>query len=63
MAENNKDEMAQEAVENRDDPSTGGAGNKPAGPHSRKELTDPQKTPGAGSLPEDQGPEADVGSD
>ncbi len=63
MAEQNKDQVAQEAVEERDESKAGGGDAKPAGPHAREELTDKEKTPGAGSLPTDQGPEADVGSD
>ncbi|WP_454289435.1 hypothetical protein [Rhizobium arsenicireducens] len=34
-----------------------------AGPHGRKELTDPMKTPGTGSLPEPGSSKADVGPD
>lgn len=34
-----------------------------AGPHARKELTDPMKTPGTGSLPEPGAAKADVGPD
>ncbi|MBV2184472.1 MAG: hypothetical protein KUL88_08030 [Rhizobium sp.] len=34
-----------------------------AGPHARKELTDPMKTPGTGSLPEPGAVKADVGPD
>jgi len=30
----------------------------PAGPHERPELTDPEKTPGAGTLPEPDDPNA-----
>lgn len=32
-----------------------------AGPHARKELTDPMKTPGTGSLPEPGATKADAG--
>lgn len=35
----------------------------PAGPHSRPELTDNEKTPGTGSLPDDTSSEGDVGPD
>lgn len=63
MADADKDQVAQEAVENRDETKAGGGDRKPAGPHAREELTDREKTPGAGSLPNEQGPEADVGSD
>ncbi len=34
-----------------------------AGPHGRKELTDPMKTPGTGSLPEPGASKMDVGPD
>jgi len=34
-----------------------------AGPHARKELTDNEKTPGSGSLPDPEGQEGDVGPD
>ncbi|MCA1970382.1 unnamed protein product [Ciceribacter sp. T2.26MG-112.2] len=34
-----------------------------AGPHGRKELTDPMKTPGTGSLPEPGASKTDVGPD
>ena len=35
----------------------------PAGPHASPELTDNEKTPGTGSLPDGEGGEADVGSE
>ncbi|MBX9456283.1 MAG: hypothetical protein KL863_09820 [Rhizobium sp.] len=35
----------------------------PAGPHAKKSLTDTEKTPGTGSLPDPDQPEADVGPD
>lgn len=35
----------------------------PAGPHAKPELTDHEKTPGTGSLPDDAGTEGDVGPD
>ncbi|MFN7008853.1 MAG: hypothetical protein ACK4PN_02375 [Allorhizobium sp.] len=34
-----------------------------AGPHGRKALTDPMKTPGTGSLPEPGTSKTDVGPD
>lgn len=34
-----------------------------AGPHARKALTDPMKTPGTGSLPEPGSSKSDVGPD
>ena len=35
----------------------------PAGPHAKDRLTDRDKTPGTGALPDDRQPEADVGPD
>jgi hypothetical protein len=35
----------------------------PAGPHAKERLTDHEKTPGTGALPEKGQPEADVGPD
>ena len=35
----------------------------PAGPHAKEGLTDREKTPGTGALPEKGQPEADVGPD
>lgn len=35
----------------------------PAGPHAKPELTDYEKTPGTGSLPDDTAGENDVGPD
>ena len=35
----------------------------PAGPHAKERLTDREKTPGTGALPEKGQPEADVGPD
>ncbi|HEV7433902.1 MAG TPA: hypothetical protein VGO22_03365 [Pseudorhizobium sp.] len=63
MANDNKDERAQEAVESTGGKSGGGQERNPAGPHAKDKLTDPEKTPGAGSLPDDQGKEADIGPD
>ncbi|MCJ8519716.1 hypothetical protein ABID21_002557 [Pseudorhizobium tarimense] len=63
MADKNKDEMAQEAVENRDGTAQTGGAKNPAGPHAKDTLVDKQKTPGAGSLPDEKGREADVGPD
>ena len=34
-----------------------------AGPHAEGHLTDNEKTPGTGALPDSDGVEADVGSD
>ena len=62
MAEN-KDEMAQEAVESRNETPKAGGDRNPAAPHAKDKLIDPEKTPGAGSLPDDDGRDADVGPD
>jgi hypothetical protein len=35
----------------------------PAGPHAEPDLTDMEKTPGTGSLPDDTNSEGDVGPD
>ena len=35
----------------------------PAGPHAKEKLTDREKTPGTGALPEKGQQEADVGPD
>lgn len=35
----------------------------PAGPHAQERLTDHEKTPGTGALPQKGQPEADVGPD
>ena len=42
---------------------TSGEDLPPAGPHETPELTDDEKTPGTGSLPDSEGGEADVGSE
>lgn len=34
-----------------------------AGPHAKESLTDREKTPGTGALPDERQPEADVGPD
>lgn len=41
----------------------GQGGLPPAGPHARKDLQDPDKTPDTGSLPDDTDAEGDVGPD
>jgi hypothetical protein len=57
-----EDKNAQEAVENVD--TTAKPKDSPsAGPHAKKELTDMDKTPGTGSLPDDTNGDADVGSE
>jgi hypothetical protein len=57
-----EDKQAQQAVENIDTSTT--STDKPAaGPHAREDLTDRDKTPGTGALPDANGEDADVGSD
>jgi hypothetical protein len=57
-----EDKSAQEAVENVD--TSGKVQNQPAaGPHAKAMLTDKDKTPGTGSLPEPDSKEADAGPD
>lgn len=66
MNEENNDRKAQEAVENRDRaPAPAGTPSdaKPAGPHAKDNLTEPEKTPGTGSLAGDSDGETDVGPD
>ncbi|WP_157959776.1 hypothetical protein [Devosia submarina] len=41
----------------------GDEGLPPAGPHAEPDLTDMEKTPGTGSLPDDTNIEGDVGPD
>ncbi len=41
----------------------GGDSLPPAGPHALDELTDKERTPGTGSLPDDTDREGDVGPD
>jgi len=57
-----EDKQAQNAVENG---GTEAAAKKTpaAGPHARDDLTDKEKTPGTGALPDETAKEADVGSD
>jgi hypothetical protein len=57
-----EDKKAQEAVEQRRRGTTDKPG-QPEGPHAQERLTDREKTPGSGSLPDDATREADVGPD
>jgi hypothetical protein len=65
MSEDNKDQKAQEAVENRDQAQvpSGTSSSKAAGPHAKDRLTNAEKTPGTGSLADEGGDDADVGPD
>ncbi|TDK39152.1 hypothetical protein E2F50_03220 [Rhizobium deserti] len=56
-----EDKQAQQAVENIDT-STTSASKPPAGPHAREDLTDNDKTPGTGALPEANSEDTDAGS-
>ncbi|MBU1316531.1 MAG: hypothetical protein KJ947_04690 [Alphaproteobacteria bacterium] len=63
MSDENNDRKAQEAVENREQTPATPSDTKPAGPHANDRLTDPEKTPGTGSLADESGNDADVGPD
>ena len=52
-----------EAERKQDRPSDQQKQTPPAGPHAKESLTDREKTPGTGALPEKGQPEADVGPD
>lgn len=52
-----------EAERKQDRPSDQQKKIPPAGPHAKESLTDREKTPGTGALPEKGQPEADVGPD
>lgn len=47
------DKKARETIEEKDTPSEKNNHLPTAGPHAKKHLTDKSKTPGAGSLPEE----------
>lgn len=57
-----EDKKAREAVEHAGKASRP-EGHPPAGPHAKEHLTDKDKTPGTGSLPEADAKEADAGPD
>ncbi|WP_105400371.1 MULTISPECIES: hypothetical protein [unclassified Neorhizobium] len=57
-----EDRTAQETVEHTEKRMKT-AQQPPAGPHGKEHLTDRDKTPGAGSLPEPNAKEVDAGSD
>ncbi|MFD1746231.1 hypothetical protein ACFSE1_12225 [Rhizobium helianthi] len=59
----NEDKNAQTAVEQPTGKATPDHSTPAAGPHAREQLTDHEKTPGTGSLPDKNQGEADVGSD
>lgn len=57
------DKAAQEAVEQTKQ-DNGTQGKSPAaGPHARENLTDHEKTPGTGSLPDRKSGDIDAGSE
>lgn len=56
-----KDNAAQESIEGKDEKNPAPVDNPPAGPHAKDSLTDKSKTPGAGSLPEDDADEVSPG--
>ncbi len=56
------DKDARDAIE--ENGKRDAAGKRPAaGPHAQEQLTDHEKTPGTGSLPDESNKEADVGPD
>jgi hypothetical protein len=57
-----EDKQAQQAVEDVDT-STTSAKKPAAGPHAREDLTDRNKTPGTGALPEADSKDTDAGSE
>lgn len=59
----NEDKEAQKAVEQGNGAASVDQSMPAAGPHARDQLTDHDKTPGTGSLPDKKQGEADVGSE
>jgi hypothetical protein len=58
-----EDKQAQKAIEKEEPPEAASELRPPAGPHARDQLTDLEKTPGAGSLPDGgKNGEADPGT-
>jgi len=57
----NKDKKAREAVEGVQE-EIDGSDNPAAGPHAKKELVDRSKTPGSGSLPDEEEESVSPGS-
>jgi hypothetical protein len=57
-----EDKQAQDAVENVEKPAQAGHYPK-AGPHAKSHLTDNEKTPGTGALPDGTDTDTDAGSD
>ncbi|WAJ29225.1 hypothetical protein [Antarcticirhabdus aurantiaca] len=53
------DDTRKQPAADADKPGTA-AKSPPAGPHARPDLTDPDKTPGTGSLPDADKDEADA---
>lgn len=58
-----EDKKAQQDVEQGNSPAQADRKMPAAGPHARAQLTDHDKTPGTGALPDKKQGEADVGSD
>jgi hypothetical protein len=58
-----KDRQAQDAIEQREPATKDKTDKTPKGRTPARGLTDPEKTPGTGSLPDDAAKEADVGPD
>ncbi|WP_137136760.1 hypothetical protein [Rhizobium sp. FKY42] len=58
-----EDKAAQTAVEQTKQNTVPEKETPPAGPHARDELTDEEKTPGTGALPDKEADDVDAGSE
>ena len=57
-----EDKNARETIEESDEKTKPNEDIPAAGPHAKKHLTDESKTPGAGSLPDEDDSEVNPGS-
>ena len=57
-----EDKNARETIEESDEKTKQNEDIPAAGPHAKKHLTDESKTPGAGSLPDEDDSEVNPGS-
>lgn len=57
-----EDKNARETIEESDEKTKGNENIPAAGPHAKKHLTDDSKTPGAGSLPDEDDSDVTPGS-
>lgn len=58
-----EDKKAQTAVEQAKPETKSGSAKPAAGPHAQEHLTDHEKTPGTGSLPDKRSGDIDAGSE